>query len=174
MGWIKQVNTLFVYALCFCSVLVYCNFLEYIFHRFILHRYGKNKQSLFRYHWEHHIETRRNCMKDPQYTSTSVVMLKELLAVLILIIIHTPTCYIHPALYILILLYAVNYFRVHKKAHIFPEWATLQCRWHIEHHLGNQDKNFNIVFPLFDYIFRTREKMSDAQLKIALRTRKWF
>jgi sterol desaturase/sphingolipid hydroxylase (fatty acid hydroxylase superfamily) len=40
-----------------------------------------------------------------------------------------------------------------------PEWAKKHLRWHYEHHMGkDQNKNFCVTKPWFDWIMGTRVK----------------
>src|SRR4051812_34346146 len=48
--------------------LLYANAMEWLIHKYLLHGLGKNKASFFSFHWhEHHRESRRGDMFDPQY-----------------------------------------------------------------------------------------------------------
>jgi len=51
----------------------------------------------------------------------------------------------------------VNYYFVHKKSHMNPEWGYKYLPWHYDHHMGpDQDQNWCVTFPLWDYIMGTR------------------
>ena len=64
----------------------------------------------------------------------------------------TPTsifCTVCPA--------AVNYFYVHRRSHLEPEWGRKRIPWHFDHHMNsNQDANWCVTRPCFDYIMGTR------------------
>ena len=53
---------------------------------------------------------------------------------------------------------AVRYYRVHKRAHRDPSWAREHLPWHYDHHMGpNQDANWCVTWPWFDWVMGTRE-----------------
>lgn len=50
-----------------------------------------------------------------------------------------------------------NYYRVHKRSHLDPEWGYKYLPWHYDHHMApDQDKNWCVTFPLWDYVMGTR------------------
>ena len=66
-----------------------------------------------------------------------------------------------PAFFLGVLCGGFRYYFVHKKAHLNPEWAKEKLPWHYEHHMGkNQDSNWCVTFPLWDYILGTRQKIN--------------
>jgi sterol desaturase/sphingolipid hydroxylase (fatty acid hydroxylase superfamily) len=51
------------------------------------------------------------------------------------------------------------YYWVHRRAHRDPAWARKHLRWHYDHHMGkNQDANWCVTWPWFDYVMGTRER----------------
>src|SRR6202451_4673213 len=53
---------------------------------------------------------------------------------------------------------ALRYYRVHKRAHREPGWAREHLPWHYDHHMGpNQDANWCVSWPWFDWVMGTRE-----------------
>ena len=53
---------------------------------------------------------------------------------------------------------AVLYYTVHRKAHVDPAWGRRWLPWHVDHHMApNQEANWCVTFPLFDWILGTRE-----------------
>ena len=52
---------------------------------------------------------------------------------------------------------AANYYYVHRRAHLEPEWAKKTIPWHYDHHMNSkQDANWCVTKPWFDYILGTR------------------
>ena len=52
---------------------------------------------------------------------------------------------------------ACNYFSIHRRAHLEPEWAMKKIPWHYDHHMNaNQDANWCVTKPWFDYLLGTR------------------
>ena len=53
----------------------------------------------------------------------------------------------------------MQYYYIHRKAHLNPEWAKENLIWHYEHHMSlNQNKNFGIRSDLIDRILGTRKR----------------
>jgi len=52
---------------------------------------------------------------------------------------------------------AGKYFYTHRRSHLSPEWAKKRIPWHYDHHMNtNQDANWCVTKPWFDYIMGTR------------------
>jgi len=52
---------------------------------------------------------------------------------------------------------AWQYWSKHSKAHLDPEWAKQNLPWHYDHHMNsNQNANWCVTRPWFDYIMGTR------------------
>src|SRR5690554_5045983 len=52
---------------------------------------------------------------------------------------------------------AARYFYVHRRSHLKPEWGKKAIPWHYDHHMNtNQDANWCVTRPWFDYIMGTR------------------
>ncbi len=50
-----------------------------------------------------------------------------------------------------------NYWRIHAKSHLDPEYAKNRIPWHYDHHMtSNQNANWCVTRPWFDYIMGTR------------------
>ena len=46
-----------------------------------------------------------------------------------------------------------------RRAHLDPEWAREHLPWHYDHHMGrDQNANWCVTYPLFDYVMGTRRK----------------
>jgi hypothetical protein len=142
------------------SGILYANLIEWLAHKYILHGLGKKKKSFFSFHWSyHHRISRKLGMYDPSYleSSFSSNRWKEVCGILLLMVIHTPVVFILSYFTIATWVYALLYLYLHKKCHIDVKWCKKYMPWHYRHHLGkNQDSDFNVVFPIVDYLFNTR------------------
>ena len=50
-----------------------------------------------------------------------------------------------------------HYHRVHKRAHLDPEWAKVHVPWHYDHHMGkNQHANWGVRSDVIDRVMGTR------------------
>lgn len=150
--------------------IIYVNGVEWVVHKYVLHGLGRDKASSWSFHWhEHHKKARKQDMHDDQYTAHSVVdavrqrklnaKTKEALGLIGGALAHLPLMPIAPFFTLTVWAGAANYYRVHRKSHLDPAWAEAHLPWHVDHHLGkNQDANWCVTWPLFDWIMGTREK----------------
>jgi sterol desaturase/sphingolipid hydroxylase (fatty acid hydroxylase superfamily) len=140
--------------------LLYVNLLEWTVHKYLLHGLGKNKKSIFAFHWkDHHRVVRKHNFKDPDYFGSIVSSFKskEVIILFILALLHLPLVFIFPVLYFTLCLGMLLYYGLHRYAHTNPVWAKKYLRWHYDHHCGkNQDSNWCVTFPLWDYVLGTR------------------
>ena len=141
---------------------VYCNALEWIVHKYVLHGLGKKKNSFWSFHWRgHHKESRRNNFKDSRWDNIPLHKDKEFLGILFLAVMHAATLWISPVLYGTIVWRAVVYYRVHKKSHDDEDWAKQNVPWHWDHHMGPGkavEANWCVTHPFFDNLMGTRVK----------------
>ncbi len=148
--------------------LAYANGFEWLIHKHLLHDRGRNKKSFWSFHWhEHHNKARKNDMIDDQYQSSLLDTLlkgelnaksKEALGLMVASALHAPLLPVAPFFTLTVWACAANYYRVHKRAHLDPVWAKEHLPWHVDHHMGkNQDSNWCVTWPLFDWILNTRE-----------------
>lgn len=150
--WVLQVVLAFLYT----------NFLEWSLHKYLLHGIGKRKGSFFSFHWRiHHRKARQNAFQDddynawPRWHSSG----KEVAGLALLALVHLPLLWYVPVFYLSITQGAILYYLVHSHAHRDPEWAKQWVPWHYQHHCGpDQDKNFCVTSPFFDYVMGTRVK----------------
>ncbi len=138
---------------------------EWLIHKHILHGVGKKKSSFWSFHFhDHHQSARKNNMVDPAYQKPVLDSLespqtKEFLSLVALSAIHLPLAPVAPFFVGTVVYHAAKYYRVHKKAHLDPDWAKEHLPWHYDHHMGkNQDANWGVTYPHFDQIMGTREK----------------
>ena len=135
------------------------NFHEWWIHKYLLHKLGKNKSSIWNFHWHsHHKLCRKYEGLDPTFFNHYYI--REVLGLFGLFLIHVPLLlWDLPILLSVLALYGLTYYFVHVYAHLNPEWCKKNLRWHWDHHMGkDQDANWCIVFPLMDYLFGTRKK----------------
>ena len=140
-------------VLLFCLGLFYGNFLEYIIHRYVFHKMGRKKESLFRYHLKgHHVLSKKQGFVD--LTESKV----ESVGLLILIIVHIPFYFLVFPLWLGVTLYALAFKFIHGFQHKHPEFTQKWMKWHWDHHMSNPNNNFGVVAPWCDYLFGTRKK----------------
>jgi len=141
--------------------LIYGNAAEWIVHKHILHGRGKSKKSFWNFHWhEHHRNARRDGMVDVDYHKTLLrwhAPGKELFALSMAAFAHLPLLPVAPFFTLTAYYCAFNYYRLHKKSHLNPQWTRKHLPWHYDHHMGpNQDANWCVTKPWFDIIMGTR------------------
>jgi sterol desaturase/sphingolipid hydroxylase (fatty acid hydroxylase superfamily) len=160
--------------------IIYCNLLEYLFRRFILcYSFSKkNVLAFFNFNFEHYLKIRRELLYDEFFELGLYyyVLRKEAICLLTIMLVHFILYLLFLPLMSLafIIFYFSLYYFVHKRIHRCITFGIKYFRWHVEHHVGEKNKNFNLLFPLFDYIFRSRARMEESKFQIALRSRKWF
>ena len=151
---------------------VFCNLIEYLAHKYILHELGKDKKSYWAAHWNrHHKVSRKLWMVDRDYLEkwwefkprqSEVIGLFLLwlfggLPMLLLPVFIPALLLISIVWCVTVAVYCCSYYYIHKKSHLNTQWAFKWLPWHVDHHLGkDQDKNWNVTFPLWDIILRTR------------------
>ena len=71
---------------------------------------------------------------------------------------HLPLLPIAPFFTAAVWYSAIRYHRVHKRGHLDPNRARTHLPWHYDHHMGpNQEANWCVTRPWFDYVMGTRE-----------------
>ena len=133
--------------------LLYGNFIEWFVHKYLFHKLGRKKGSIFSYHVRgHHKTARKNNFID--MTSSYI----EDFGMLFLIILHMPLIMLSKAFFIGLFLYAILFKVIHRLQHLNPEFCKKYFKWHWDHHMKSSSHNFGVVAPWFDYIMRTRKK----------------
>lgn len=146
----------------FIAGLITANAFEWHFHKYILHDQGKKKHSMWRYHWhDHHKTVLQQEYRDPAYEKRIFDELNpqshEVLSLASAAAIVAPLFPLAPGFVSALWLSQYNYYRVHKKSHLDPEWGYKYLPWHYDHHMApDQDKNWCVTFPLWDYVMGTR------------------
>lgn len=134
---------------------------EWAIHKHVLHGLGRDKASRFAFHYhDHHQAVRRNGGYDPAYEGpiwSTATQAREALGLAAIAVVHAPLFPVFP-FYTATVWYCLHRYRtVHRRAHLDPLWGRNHLSHHYDHHMGDQDKNFNVVWPWFDILARTRE-----------------
>jgi hypothetical protein len=143
--------------------LLYTNASEWLIHKYWLHGRGKKKESFWNFHWgEHHGVSRKHDMIDDAYVNGLFKkwdpQTKEAVMLMLGVAVHAPLAPVAPFFVGTVAWSAMNYYRVHKKAHLDSEWARENLPHHYDHHMGpNQDANWCVTHPFFDWVMNTRE-----------------
>ena len=140
----------------------YSHVMEWGLHRYLLHGPGKRRGGLFSFHFhEHHRSSRMNLGADPLYRGSFWrwnAATKELVALSGLLLLHLPLFAVSPFFVGTTLVCTHRYYRLHKKAHLDPDWCRERLPWHYDHHMGpNQDMNYGVPTDWVDRLLGTRE-----------------
>lgn len=137
------------------------NGLEWYFHKVWLHEYpSKYRNSPFFTHIAHHKRARLNHFNDEGYAESmfkNAEIYNEKTALIGLAGAATVFLPVAP-FFTAGLYYGIwNYWKVHAKSHLAPEYAKKRIPWHYDHHMtSNQNANWCVTRPWFDYIMGTR------------------
>ena len=148
--------------LSFITGILYANAGEWFIHKYLLHEDAKKKDSFWRFHWNiHHKNVRRNHFIDEDYLKPLFAewnaQSKEAAALVGACLVHLPLLPFAPGFVSGVCFHAGYYYYVHKKSHLDANWAKENLPWHYDHHIGpDQDKNWCVTFPFFDYVMGTR------------------
>ena len=148
--------------------LIYMNAGEWIVHKYLLHGRGIKKKSFWNFHWsEHHRDARRSNFIDEAYVKSLGgwnAQTKEALGLAFAAVAHAPLFPFAPFFTSAVWYGIGNYYFVHKKSHLDPEWAKKNLAWHYDHHMGpNQHANWCVTKPWFDKIMGTFEPYTGTQ-----------
>ena len=151
----------------FIAGLIIANGFEWIAHKYVLHGTHRVGQPRFspvpdsmKSHWEHHREVRKTDFSDYGYvegirnwrTRNEIMSLAVTVGAAGLIFYPISKGMSAAAVYS-----ACNYYYVHRRSHLQPDWAKKTIPWHYDHHMNsNQDANWCVTKPWFDYILGTR------------------
>ena len=132
---------------------LYGSFLEYLIHRFVFHKLGHKKKSIWSYHIKgHHVLSRKNNFIDLTESKA------ESVGMMFLILLHFPLISLSLGAWFGITLYAIAFKVLHGIQHKNPEFTKKYMKWHWDHHMKSPNKNFGVVVPWMDYLFGTRKK----------------
>lgn len=141
--------------------LLYANAAEWVLHKHLLHGAGKARGSFWSFHFhEHHRASRANDMIDADYERPLLgdhAQGREALGIGLLLALHAPLLPVAPFFTAAVVTSGVLYYRRHKRAHQEPEWGRTHLPWHYDHHMGvDQDQNWCVTWPWFDWVMGTR------------------
>jgi len=150
----------------FPIALLVANGFEWYAHKYILH--GVPRQGQPRYsprpanmksHWAHHKLVRTRGYYDEGYVEgwKNWRTRNEIQSLLLVTGVITLAFPVAP-FFVLGSYYAAGrYFYVHRRSHLDPEWGRKTIPWHYDHHMNtNQDANWCVTRPWFDYLMGTR------------------
>ena len=149
--------------LCIVSGYMYATWLEWGIHKYILHGWGKNKDSWFNFHWHsHHKSCRKNGNIDESYNKfLHHSVRREIFGLFFLLVLHMPIYFVMPYFFYTLVFCSARYFYMHQKSHRDVEWGKKNIPWHYDHHMGkDQDMNWGVTTPIWDIILDTRRGMS--------------
>lgn len=151
-----------IWALHFFLGLLVANAGEWVIHRFLLHGLGQKPDSFWSYHlYEHHSIARKSKMLDAGYKKWPMLwnsQCKELLVLVCILLINLPFFWWANGYACAIYFSVFLYYIVHRQAHCHLEWAKAYLPWHYRHHLINDNADWCITHPLFDYLMNTYGK----------------
>ena len=145
-----------------CQILgawLYGHIMEWVLHKHVLHRFGTSSSHILSFHFqEHHRNSRKNEFYDSIYERFRWdAGGKELLALWLLNIAHLPLITVAPWFVMTNMISSFHYHRIHKRAHLDPEWAKAHVPWHYDHHMGkNQHANWGVRSDVIDRVMGTR------------------
>jgi sterol desaturase/sphingolipid hydroxylase (fatty acid hydroxylase superfamily) len=135
---------------------------EWALHRYLLHGPGRKRASMWSFHFhDHHATTRTSEFEDPMYESHPFkwnAAGKEVLSLAALAAAHLPLVPIAPFFVATVAVSGIQYYRIHKRSHLEPEWCRENVPWHYDHHMGpDQHKNWGVRRDWVDRLMGTRE-----------------
>ena len=147
--------------------LVVANSFEWFAHKYILHGTHKSGQSRYspvptsmKSHWEHHKQVRKTDFFDCGYVEgiKNWRTKNEVVSLVVVATFFGVVFYpVSKGMSLATLYSAMNYYYVHRRAHLDPDWAIRKVPWHYDHHMNsNQDANWCVTKPWFDYVMGTR------------------
>lgn len=161
-------RTILNHAVGVCAGLLVANWIEWYAHKNILHgkkRRGKPRLSplpkTMAFHWQHHKYVRQHNYHDPMYPKPyrrgNPQVDDEVNLLIAISAVFTPIAKVSPAFTLTGYYAAWNFYRTHSRSHLEPAWGKQRIPWHYDHHMNsNQDANWCITKPWFDYIMNTR------------------
>lgn len=155
--------------------LVVANGFEWCAHKYILHgthRVGKSRFSpvprSMESHWAHHREVRKAQFHDHGYIEGISNWRTKNEIISLVVVAGAASAIFYPiskGMVLAALYSAANYYYIHRRAHLEPEWAKRKIPWHYDHHMNsNQDANWCVTKPWFDYVLGTRV-ISSSELR---------
>ena len=157
----------------FITGLITANAGEWYIHKYLLHEDARRKGSFWRFHWaEHHKHVYFQDFHDDDYQKPPFSLWnphsREVIPLVAGAASMLPLFPIFPGFTSGIWTSMAYYYYVHRKSHEDPEWAKKYLPWHYDHHMArDQDKNWCVTFPLWDFVMGTRVPYlgTEAELK---------
>lgn len=151
----------------FVAGLLVANAFEWVAHKYVLHgvhRKGKPRFSphpaSMTSHWTHHRFVRKLQFGDECYEQGIKHERTRFEISQLLVTAGVASAMAYPFSKGMALGFcysAVNYFYVHSRSHLDHDWAKKRIPWHYDHHMNsNQDANWCVTRPWFDYVMGTR------------------
>lgn len=142
--------------------LLTANAAEWVIHKHVLHGWGGKRGRFWSFHFhEHHREVRQNGYRDPNYQRSPLGLHaqgKEAWGLIAASAAVAPLFPVAPFFTSTLWYSAANYYRIHKRSHLDPDWGRARIPWHYDHHMGaNPSANWCVTRPWFDYLMGTRE-----------------
>ena len=130
----------------------YASLIEYLIHKYLFHKLGMKKDSIFSFHLRgHHLIARKNSFVDIR------VSWLENIGIFLILLLHLPLYFVIPHSYIAMTIYGILFILIHNIIHRYPKFARKYYWWHWNHHMKNQNKSWNVVLPLIDIMTGTLE-----------------
>jgi len=155
----------------------YGHVVEWALHKH-LHDAGKERGHPLSFHFhEHHSASRRNHFHDEIYEEHPFKWNgagKELLGMAVLTAAHLPLVAVAPWFTAAVAASGLQYYRVHKRSHVDPEWARERLPWHYDHHMGpDQDCNYGVRRDWVDRVLGTRKRYLGTERAERDEARRW-
>ena len=155
--------------------LFFANGIEWYMHKYALHgtpQSGGGRKSFYglgmKNHWTHHRRVRLAQYRDDelyQHPLENDAGRTEIKGVIFLAGLTTLVFPIAPFFTLTSYYCGWNYYNTHRKSHLDPAWGKRKIPWHYDHHMNtNQDANWCVTKPWFDYLMGTRV-ISSADLQ---------
>lgn len=151
----------------FTSGYLYVKGVENPMHKHILHGLGKDKKSIWNFHWgDHHKSPVKYGMHDPAYGVSFWLhpsREKEVASLVLGFVAHLPLAKKYPYFVLGVGVGALEYYYKHKKAHLDPEWAFDHMQNHVKHHLYDQNNYWGVTSGLLDKLMGTAPEVSPQE-----------
>jgi sterol desaturase/sphingolipid hydroxylase (fatty acid hydroxylase superfamily) len=139
----------------------YGHVMEWAIHKYVLHGAGKKRDNFWSFHFhEHHSACRRTNNRDSIYEGHPFhwdAGGKEVFGLALLGLAHLPLLPVAPFFVGTLVYSGVQYYFLHKRSHLDPEWAREHLPWHYDHHMAlNQDMNWGVRRDWVDRMMGTR------------------
>ena len=151
----------------FITGLVVANAFEWVAHKYLLHGVHRAGQSRYsptlrnmQSHWAHHKQVRMTQFQDECYLEGWSNWRTRNEVASLVVVAGAASALFYPfskGMALAALYSAGNYYYCHRRAHLDPAWGKAKLPWHFDHHMNsNQDANWCVTKPWFDYVMGTR------------------